>query len=336
MQAIQFENPGVIRLIEVPAPSPPPGWARIHTRAAAICMTDMEVLRGGIAARYPLIPGHEWAGVVDRVGSAADEGWLTRRVTGDNEITCLECRYCRRGEWRRCPQYRQIGFAAPGAYAECLLAPVRNLHPLAESVSFEQGALLEPLGVGLAVAAMSGVRVGSTVAVLGAGPIGLNCLAAAKTSGARRILCLDRRAFRLEVARSWGAAAVFEEPAALEAVARELHPWGTDVVIEATGHPDLLNLGAALARFGGTLALAGYFGGCRVAVAPDLVHERNLRVLGAGNNAGFTETAAAVVGDGLLRTESMITHRFRVEDYDAALSPDTHRAAGYVKGVFVF
>jgi L-iditol 2-dehydrogenase len=336
LKAIQFEKPGAARLVELADPVPPTGWARIRICAAAICMTDFEVLEGRIAADYPLIPGHEWAGVVDRVGSAADEGWLTRRVTGDNEITCLECRYCRRGEWRRCLQYRQIGFAAPGAYAECLLAPVRNLHPLAESVSFEQGALLEPLGVGLAVAAMSRVRVGSTVAVLGAGPIGLNCLAAAKASGARRILCLDRRAFRLEVARSWGAAAVFEEPAALEAAARELHPWGTDVVIEATGHPDLLNAGAALARFGGTLALAGYFGGCRVAVAPDIVHERNLRVLGAGNNAGFTETAAAVVGDGLLGTEAMISHRFRLEDYDAALSPDTHRAAGYVKGVFVF
>ena len=336
MRAIRFENPGIVRLVEAPAPEPPAGWARVRTAAAAICMTDLEALRGRIAAQYPLIPGHEWAGVVDSTGSAEDETWVGRRVTGDNEITCLSCRFCRRGEWRRCPQYRQIGFAAPGAYAEFLLAPVRNLHPLAASVSFEQGALLEPLGVGLAVAAMSGVRVGSTVAILGAGPIGLNSLAAARASGARRILCLDRRTERLELARAWGASGIFETPESLEAAARELHPWGTDVVIEATGNPDLLGFGAALARFGGTLALAGYFGGCRVSAAPDVIHERNVRVLGAGNNAGFTETAAAVAGDGLLRTESMITHRFRLEDYEAALAPETHQAAGYVKGVFVF
>ena len=250
MKAIQFEQPGAVRLMETSTPEPPAGWARIRTAAAAICMTDLEVLRGRIAAHFPLIPGHEWSGEVERVGSAADEAWLRRRVTGDNEITCLQCRYCRRGEWRRCSQYRQIGFAAPGAYAEFLLAPVRNLHALVDSVSFEQGALLEPLGVGLAVAAMSGIRVGATVAVLGAGPIGLNCLAAARASGARRILCLDRRTGRLELARSWGAAGVFEEPEALRAAAAELHPWGTDVVVDATGAPDLLNFGAGLARFG--------------------------------------------------------------------------------------
>ena len=184
--------------------------------AAAICMTDLEVLRGRIAAEYPLIPGHEWSGVVDRVGSASDEAWLGQRVTADNEITCLMCRYCRRGEWRRCPEYRQIGFAAPGAYAEYLLAPVRNLHALADSVSFEQGALLEPLGVGIAVAAMAGVRLATTVAILGAGPIGLNCLAAAKASGARRILCLDKRVRRLELAREWGAARDVRRPGGTE------------------------------------------------------------------------------------------------------------------------
>jgi threonine dehydrogenase-like Zn-dependent dehydrogenase len=334
MRSIVIEAPGRLTLTERPDPEPSAGWARVATRAAAICMTDFEVYDGNIGAQFPLTPGHEWSGVVDRVGSPADNAWLGRRVTGDNEITCLECRNCRRGEWRRCPHYRQIGFAAPGAWAEYLLVPVRNLHQLADSVSFEQGALLEPLGVGLAAAAMSGARVGSTAAVLGVGPIGLNCLAALKASGARRILCLDRRPPRLALAQAWGAAGVFDDCEALSAAAGTLHPHGTDIVVEATGNSDLLAAGVALARFGGTLVLAGYFGGRRATVTPDTVHERNVRVLGAGNNSGYTETAALVAGDGLVSTEAMITHRYGLEDLVLALSREQVNRPEYIKGIF--
>ncbi len=334
--SIQIERPGQARLADLPEPLPPPGWARVRVRAAALCMTDFELLRGAIAASFPVTPGHEWSGLVEAVGDDADRAWLGRRVTADNEITCRLCRYCRRGEWRRCPAYRQIGFAAPGAWAEKLLVPVPNLHHLPDTVSFEQGALLEPMGVGIAVARLARARLASTAIVLGAGPIGLNCLAALGASGARRILCLDRRPARLRLAAQWGASETFEDPATLAAAAPSWHPHGTDAVIDATGHPDMLRLGATLARFGGTFVLAGYFGGCEASFHPDTVHERNVRVLGAGNNTGYTETAVLAAGDGILRTAEMITHRFRLQDYRTALAPETIAAPDFIKGVFVF
>lgn len=333
--SIQIERPGVVELREVPEPVPSPGWARVRVHAAAVCMTDFEVLRGSIGARYPVTPGHEWSGVVEAVGGHADEAWAGRRVTGDNEITCRACRNCRRGEWRRCPEYRQIGFAAPGAWAEQLLVPVPNLYQLPDSMSFEQGALLEPLGVGLAVARMADVHLASTAVILGTGPIGLNCLAALVASGARRVLCLDKRPARLELARQWGAFRATDDATELEHLAGEAHLHGTDVVIDATGHPDMLRLGARLARFGGVLVLAGYFGGCETSIRPDLVHERNVRVLGAGNNSGFIEAAVAAAGDGIVKTEGMITHRFRLEHFRAALSPELLASPDFIKAVFV-
>lgn len=335
MMSIRIVRPGELAAAEIPEPEPAAGWARVRVRAAAICMTDLEVLRGSIAAQYPVTPGHEWSGVVDAVGPGAGEAWLGRRVAGDNEITCRVCRWCRRGEWRRCPEYRQIGFAFPGAYAEKLLAPVPNLHHLPDTVSFEQGALLEPLGVGIAVARLARAAIASTAVVLGVGPIGLNCLAALRGAGARRILCLDRRPARLRLADAWGAYRTFGDPAELSAAALELHPHGTDAVIDATGDPQMLRFGAIMARFGGTFVLAGYFGGREACFCPDVVHERNVQVTGAGNNAGFTETAALAAGDCILRTEGMITHHFRLEDYRTALARETLDAADFIKGVFV-
>jgi threonine dehydrogenase-like Zn-dependent dehydrogenase len=336
MRAIRFEQPGKVSLAEFPDPMPVAGWARIRIRAAAICMTDFELLRGRHPVEYPLTPGHEYCGVVDQVGSPTDEAWLGRRVVADNEITCLKCGYCRRGEWRRCPEYQQIGFGPPGGYAEYVLAPVHNLHSLAGTISFEQGALLEPLGVGMAVASIAGARLGSTATILGLGPIGLNCLAVLKASGARRILCLDKQPKRLALARSWGACEVSDDVERLKALTRTLHPDGTDIVIEASGYAPLTPLGVSLTRFGGSLVLAGFCKNEMLPFAPDSVQGHNRRVLGAGNNCGFIEPAALAVGDGVLGTAGMITHRFRLDDFRQAFSEEQVTAPDYIKGVFVF
>ena len=191
------------------------------------------------------------------------------------------------------------------------MVPVRNLHEISDSVSFEQAALVEPLAVALAIAAMAKPRIASTVAILGAGPIGLNCLAAFKASGATRILCLDLRARRLDLARSWGATATFSNADELARAAAQLHPEGTDIVIDATGNEEVIRFGIALTRFGGTLVLAGYCEGKTMELKPDAVHLRDVRVLGAGNVWGFTGDAARCVADGLICTEQMITHRYR-------------------------
>jgi threonine dehydrogenase-like Zn-dependent dehydrogenase len=336
MKAIVFEEPGKVGLAEFADPEPMAGWARICVQAAAICMTDFELLRGRHSVEYPLTPGHEYCGVVDKVGSPLDEGWVGLKVVADNEITCLRCGFCRKGEWRRCPEYRQIGFGPPGGYAEYVLAPVHCLHWLVDTISFEQGALLEPLGVGLAVASMGGARLGTTATILGMGPIGLNCLAVLKAAGARRILCLDKQPKRLALAKFWGATEVADNPEQLMALTKSLHPDGTDLVIEASGHHPLIPLGVSLTRFGGTLVLAGYCKNLALPFVPDTVQGPNRRVLGAGNNAGFIEPAAQAVGDKLIKTEDMITHRFHLEDYAQAFSEEQVAASDYIKGIFVF
>lgn len=336
MNTLQIKQPNVKTLCSVPMPEPGQGWARVRVKAAGICRTDLELLSGSISAHYPVTPGHEWSGVVDKVGSPADERWLGRRVTANNEVTCLRCRDCRRGQWRSCSQFQQIGFDLPGAYAEYLLVPTYNLCELSDPVSFAQGALLEPLGVGLAVAETAGIRPGTSVAILGAGPIGLSCLAAFKAAGAARILCLDLQKHRLALAKSWGAQGAADHPEELRILSRRLNGHGADVVVDATGSPEMLEFALSLVRIGGTCVLAGYSGGRSIPFRPDSVHLRNIRLVGAGNNSGYTEIATNAANDGLVRTEEMITHRFSLSNAAEAFSMESISRPDYIKGVIIF
>jgi L-iditol 2-dehydrogenase len=183
---------------------------------------------------------------------------------------------------------------------------------------------------------MGGARLGVTATILGMGPIGLNCLAALKAGGARRILCLDKQPKRLALAKSWGATVATDDVDRLLELTKTLHPDGADIVIEATGNALLAPLGVGLTRFGGNLVLAGFCKHDEILFEIDTVQVANRRMLGAGNNAGFIEPAALAVGDGILSTEGMITHRFRVEDCRTAFSLEQVTAKDYIKGVFVF
>ena len=123
MKAVVLEKPGTMVLKEMPVPQTPRGFVRVKVKAAAICATDLEVLDGNIAAKYPLIPGHEWSGIVEELGEGVDGKWLGQRVTGSNDVVCLTCPACRSGEWRYCKSFKEIGFKMDGAYAEYVVVP---------------------------------------------------------------------------------------------------------------------------------------------------------------------------------------------------------------------
>lgn len=177
----------------------------MKVKAAAICATDLEVLDGNIPANYPLTPGHEWSGVVDAAGSEEDHFWIGKRVVGSNDVVCLKCDACRRGEWRYCSDFEEIGFKRDGAYAEYVIVPSYGLCELPDNVSFIHGALCEPLGVALGTLEKAGAKFGDTLVIIGAGSIGLCILAVAKAMGMRDIVVAATTEKRLGIAKQMGA-----------------------------------------------------------------------------------------------------------------------------------
>lgn len=336
MKAIVMKEPGCVLLTEKEIPKPQPGFVRVKVKAAAICATDLEVADGNIPASYPITPGHEWSGTVDAVGSEEDREWIGKRVIGSNDVVCLKCEACRSGQWRYCSKFEEIGFKRDGAYAEYVVVPAYGLCELPENVSFVQGALCEPLGVALGTLEKAGAKCGDTLAVLGAGSIGLCMLAAAKAMGMRDIVVAAATGRRLKVARQMGAShTVATQEQDLVEEMKKLHPGGTDVVVDATGIESCIQQSLKIARKGGTVALAGYGRGKVMRICMDDIHINNLRVVGAGNNWNQHKKAVAMMADGRVNIEHFATRLLRLEDFQEGLELARKRPEGFLKAVFV-
>ncbi|MBO5220621.1 MAG: alcohol dehydrogenase catalytic domain-containing protein [Clostridia bacterium] len=334
MKAVQIVKPGDIRLIDASIPVPPPGFVRVKIKAAAICATDLEVIDGNIAANYPLIPGHEWSGIVDAVGSDEDAHWIGKAVIGSNDVVCCKCDACRSGNWRYCKDFEEIGFKRDGAYAEYAVFPAYGLAEKPDNVTFEQAALCEPLGVALGTMKKANAAFGQTLLIFGAGSIGLSMLAVGKAMGMRKIVVCDLNESRLAIAREMGAWETIGGDDVIAAMQR-LHPEGTDLVIDATGMEVCMQNALKIAKKGGTVALAGYGRGKVMSIRMDDIHINNLHVVGAGNNWNEHKNAIRFMADGTIDLTPFISERIPLEDFALGIEHVRTRPDGFIKALFV-
>lgn len=228
MRSVIIEKPGKMTFADSPVPNLPEGFALVKVSYAAVCATDLEVIDGNIAANFPLIPGHEWSGVVVKTESEKDAHWIGKRVVGSNDVVCLTCDACRRGEWRYCKSFEEIGFKRNGAYAEYIAVPAYGLCELDDSVDMAEAALCEPLGVALGTMKKSHAKMGDTCLIIGAGSIGLCTLAVAKAMGLSKITVAATTEGRLSLAKEMGAyETVATRERDLVSAMLKIHPEGT-------------------------------------------------------------------------------------------------------------
>lgn len=336
MKAVVIEKPKVMDIKDVEIPIPPEGFARIKVKAAAICATDLEIIDGNIAANYPITPGHEWSGIVDCVGSKEDEQWVGKSVVGSSDVVCLKCEACRSGNWRYCESFEEIGFKRNGAYAEYMIVPVYGLCEKTENVPFDVACLCEPVGVALGTLKKARAKAGQNLVVFGAGSIGLCVLAVAKAMGLRKIIVCSRNDNGLKLAKKMGATetVITKETDVCEKI-KELHPEGTDLVVDATGAEECIQNSLKILKRGGTVALAGYGKGKMMNIRIDDIHIKNLKMIGAGNNWNMHKKAMQMMADGSIDVSDFITERLSLSDFEKGLEDARKRPEGFVKAVFI-
>jgi len=255
MRAARLHGAGDLRLAGEPRPAAGPGEELVRVTAVGICGSDLhwwdEAGIGDAVITRPLVLGHEAAGVIEagpRRGT---------RVAIDPAITCGTCRPCLDGYRNLCARIRFAGHGdQDGAMRELLAWPSGLLHPLPDSVTDTDGALLEPLGVAIHALDLGHVRLGARVAVVGCGPIGLLLIAVLRTAGARHIAAFEPLPHRREAALRYGAD-VCLRPDIVPWDLRELVGEGADAVFEMAGTADAVTLSMAAARPGGRVVLGG-------------------------------------------------------------------------------
>jgi L-iditol 2-dehydrogenase len=337
MRAVVLHGKEDARLEAVPVPAPGPGEVRLRIRAALTCGTDLKVFRRGYHARMivpPAVFGHEMAGIIDAVGEGVT-GWRPGdRVAPANSAPCGECFYCGIGREELCEDLLFLN----GAYAEYVAVPARiaekNLLRLPDTLPFEAAALVEPLACAVHGAAETGARPGETVAILGAGPLGLLLTRCCVLAGAR-VLVVGRRPARLAAALQMGAeealdAADGADPCAW--VRERTHGRGADRVIEAVGTPEAWSQAVTLVRRGGTVNL---FGGCASGTSVNLdtarLHYDALTLVATFHHTPATiREALRLLVAGQVPAEVLIQERAPLERLPELL-PELARGGGPLK-----
>ncbi|WP_232789167.1 zinc-dependent alcohol dehydrogenase [Streptomyces odonnellii] len=302
-----------------PEPVPGPGEVRIRVAAAGICLSDREVYEGRRDAayvRYPVVPGHEWAGTVDAVGEGVHPELTGRRTVAEGFRACGMCARCRSGETSLCTRgYDETGFTRPGGFADHVVVPARLLHLLADDADLRAAALLEPAAVVAAAVRAGRPEPGERIAVVGAGTLGLLAVQLLAASSPSELTVIDPRSERAAEAREFGASEALDP-----AEARELD-GRYDLVVETAGAPASAASSCLLARRGGRVVLTGMFAPGARGIDP--VHlslnQLTVRSVFGAPSAAWSFAVRAFTG-GLLDPGPLVTHEFPLEQYGEAVA----------------
>jgi len=283
--ALVFEE-GRARVREMPRPQPRRGFALVRVIASGICNTDLELRRG--YHDFSGIPGHEFVG---RVEGPAGSPWLGKRVVGEINLSCGRCDACRRGLGRHCGKRRVLGILKhPGAHAEYLTLPEKNLHEVPEGIHDDEAVFTEPLAAACEILDQVVVEAGTRAAVIGAGKLGMLCAGVLENAGAE--VALVRRGSRVRE-RSF------------------------DLVVEATGEPSGMPRALELVRPRGTIVWKStYHRPARFDAAPLVVNEVNV----VGSRCGRFEPALELLRGRKIDVRKLLDAEFPLTRASPALA----------------
>ncbi len=337
MQAVVKEHraPG-LTVTTVPKPVAARGEVVIAVRHAGVCGTDLHIADWDAWAQGrvqpPVVLGHEFAGEIVQVGEGVTGLSAGQIVTAEGHIVCGHCLQCRTGNSHICKNTRIIGVDRHGAFAEYISMPTSNVLPL-QGIPTEVGAIMDPMGNAFH-AVLSADIPGSTVLVVGCGPIGCFAVGIARAAGAARVIASDVNPRRLALAATMGAHVTVNPSAddVVQTVMAETGGEGADVVCEMSGVPSALHQAFRSARMGGSVQLLGI---PRGAVAIDLASEiifKGITVYGVIGRKMYEtwHQMRRFLTAGLLDPRPVITHRFPLDRINDALAAIRSGDAGKV------
>lgn len=315
MRAVQLQEPGKVWVGDLPDPVPGSGQVLVDVEACGVCGTDLHIADGHFAPTpYPIVPGHEFSGTVVEVGPDVTTGVeVGARVAVDPSLFCGHCPACRRGRGNLCGNWGATGDTVDGAFAERVAVPAVNAYELPDQVTFEQGALVEPLSCAVHGVRRLGTEVGESALVVGVGTMGLLLVQLLARAGLS-VTAVDRVPDKLELAARTGATRTATDLA-------DLDGEQFDAVVDVTGVAPVIEQGLDSVRRGGRFLVFGVAPAeARVALSPFRVYNDEITVVGSMAVLHSFGTALDLIADGSIDTEGLVTHRFPLDGYEEALA----------------
>lgn len=325
MRGLAYYGPEDVRLEEVERPEvEAPGDVVLRIDTAAICGSDLHPYHGKLDIEEGFVLGHEYTGTVIDAGSGVDQLEEGDHVVGSFMVNCGKCWWCRRGQHSKCIGVGVFGMGMafgdlPGAQAEYIRVPNADLtlRKIPDGVSDEQALFVgDILTTGYDAVRKAGITPGDTVAVVGAGPVGLCTMMAAKALGAGNVVAVDMIPSRLELAGSIGAIPVNPTEQEADDVVLDLTDWrGADLVVDAVGHESALQSCFPLVRMGGTISVPGVYNEDEITIPFGDMWLKNVTMFtGIANIQGHMDEVLELVKDGKLHPEVIISHRLGLSD----------------------
>ena len=343
MKAVAFQGKDRLTIEERPKPVPKAGQAVLRVTTTTICGTDVHIVKGEYPVRPGLILGHEPVGVIESLGEGLEPEYHAGQLVIVGAITpCGQCFYCLNARHSQCGGPLggwRFGNTIDGAWAEYLLVPDAraNLAPIPDGLTDEQVVLIPDIfSTGLSGAESGDIKVGDAVAVFAQGPIGLCATLGAKLRGAALIIAVDALPERLEMAKRFGANVVINprEQDPVAAIKRLTEGRGADVAIEALGRQETFENALRSIRPGGTLSSLGVYSGKLVApyeaVYAGLGDQRIVTTLCPGGKERMRRLMEMVAQE-RVDLSPLVTHRFGLDDIDAAFDLFSHQRDGVMK-----
>lgn len=318
MKAIRFTEPEVIEISEVPMPVVADNEVLAKIAFAGFCGTDLDLLTGDMVhikngfTTYPLIPGHEWSGVIEEVGKNVVGFKVGDRVTADVSLGCGECETCRSGRYNLCPNRFVIGSYRnkQGVFAEYITVPQRHLYKIPDEIGLDEAALVEPAATAAYAIKRAKIEMGSTVMVIGDGPIGQLAAQLAKINGAAKVILVGSWDEKLQIAKETGIDEVinYHHEDFVEKSIELTGDKGPEVIIESSGNQRAFNQAIKALRPGGKIVLLSWYSDVEIPAMINNAIAKDCDIIGVLASPNSFKAVLDYMAAGTLKTKPLITH----------------------------
>ncbi len=344
MKAAALAGIRTISLIEVEKPEiNRPDEVLIEIKAVGVCGSDMHYYKEGnigtLVVEFPFILGHEFAGVIKEVGEEVTNLKPGDRVAVDPNIYCGKCDQCLAGRPHTCRNGKFLG--APGQLDGCntefVTMPARNCFVIPDSMSFEEGMMVEPFSIGFYAATLAGELKDKNCAVLGFGPIGMSVFQSLKMYDVNSVFVSDKLDYRCEMASQQGAnGAVNPDKKDVVQYTQDIFSDGCDVAFDASGSQEAIDDAIKILKPGGTLLIIGIPDFDRWSFRADEMRRKELTIKNVRRQNSCEQKAIDAIAQGKVDLSTMVTHRFTLEEADKAYELVANYKDGVMKAVIEY